>query len=87
MKTRAGWVEIGGPNVRWTAGLAEVCPLDVIVADEAPGLLGLTSKSSPTLLVILSRSGSDLTVESKSEGSAYLLSDGGSAFEYREAKV
>ena len=61
------------------AGLAEVCPLDVVAADEAPGSLGLTSKSSPTLLMILSRSSSDLTVESKSEGSAYLLSDGGSA--------
>lgn len=60
-------------------GSAEVYPLDVIAEDDAPGPPGLTSRSSPTLLIILSRSSSDLAVESESEGSTYLLSEGGSA--------
>lgn len=46
--------------------------------DEVAKSVDLTSKSSPTLLMILSRSSSDLAVESGSEGSAYLLSEGGS---------
>ena len=55
----------------------KVCPLDVVAADEG-ARSGLGSKSSPTLLIMLSRSSSDLAVESRSEGSAYLLSEGGS---------
>lgn len=56
----------------------EVCPFDVAGADKVARSPGLPSKSSPTLLIILSRSSSDLAVESESEGSAYLLSEGGS---------
>ena len=54
-------------------------PSDVVAADDTPGSPGLTSKSSPTLLMMLSRSNSDLVVESGSEVSTYLLSEGGSA--------
>jgi hypothetical protein len=86
VKTGAGRAETGGSNVRWTGGLVNVgtglvvvCPLDVVVADDVPRSPGLTSKSSPTLLMMLSRSSSDLAVESGSEGSTYLLSEGGSA--------
>ena len=60
-------------------GLAKVCPLDVVAADVVPGSPSLESKFSPTLLIMLSRSSSDLVVESRSEGSAYLLREGGSA--------
>jgi hypothetical protein len=76
---------VGGPNVRWTGGLVNVgttlvavCPLDVVAADEVAKSPDFTSKSSPTLLMMLSRSSSDLVVESWSEGSPYLLSEGGS---------
>ena len=83
MKTGAIPVDAGGSNVRRTdvpvsvrAGLVVMCPLNVVAADDAAGL---TSKSSPTLLMMLSRSSSDLAVESRSDCSAYLLSEGGSA--------
>lgn len=56
-----------------------VCPLDVVAADDVPRSSGLASKSSPTLLIMLSKSSSDLAVESGSEVSAYLLKEGGSA--------
>ena len=56
-----------------------MCPPDVEVVDDAPRSPGLASKFNPTLLIILSRSSSDLVVVSKSEGSTYLLSEGGSA--------
>lgn len=86
MKTDVGRAEVGGSNVRWTGwlvnvgiGLAVVFPLGVVVADEVPRSPGLASRSSPTLLMMLSRSSSDLAVESRSEGSTYLLSEGGSA--------
>lgn len=86
MKTGAGRAEIGGSNVRCTGGLlnvgtglVEVCPLDVVAADDVSRSPGFASKSSPTLLMMLSKSSSDLAVESGSEPSAYLLSEGGSA--------
>lgn len=86
MKTCAGRAETGGSNVRCTDGLVNVgiglvgiCPLDVVVADVVPRSPGLVSKSSPTLLMMLSKSSSDLAVESRSEPSTYLLREGGSA--------
>ena len=56
-----------------------MCPLDVVAVDIAPRSPGLASKFNSTLLMILSRSSSDLAVESASESSTYLLSEGRSA--------